>query len=298
MSASCTLPFFPLPCVFQQVEMLSKSSGSSDERTLSRVVQRVKAGTHTPMEAVAAEPSLNAHSGVERESYFRKARRHVAQLQAEGARRAASGTAAAYMAASQKAAATATVAAAAAAVAAAQKAVKAQPVDTFEEGTRRVRKTANTILSNKADKKRRVTKAFKESCVAYAGCKEAGEMTASEVCMSVALVHQLSPKSAPKPRMVKEFVRDGKVGESPGERGRKFKIGPELLDAVAAKQALSQARGVEIGSRSILHDGVMVVYICMLYPQAPMVERARGLALDVSRAAITEQGPGGRLLGP
>ena len=39
---------------------------------LIRVVQRVKAGTHTPMEAVAAEPSLNAHSGVERESYFRK----------------------------------------------------------------------------------------------------------------------------------------------------------------------------------------------------------------------------------
>jgi len=50
--------------------MLSKSSGSSDERTLSRVVQRVKAGTHTPMEAVAAEPSLNAHSGAERESYI------------------------------------------------------------------------------------------------------------------------------------------------------------------------------------------------------------------------------------
>jgi len=149
MSASCTLPFFPLPCVFQRVEMLSKSSESFDERTLSRVVQRVKAGTHTPMEAVAAEPSLNAHSGAERESYFRKVRRHVAQLKAEGARRTAAGTAAAYMAAAQKAAATA--AAAAAAVAAAQKAVKAQPVGTFEKGTRKSRKTANTILSNKAD---------------------------------------------------------------------------------------------------------------------------------------------------
>ena len=43
-------------------------------------MQRVKAGTHTPMEAAA---SLNAHSGVERESYFRKVRRHVAQLQAD-----------------------------------------------------------------------------------------------------------------------------------------------------------------------------------------------------------------------
>lgn len=229
-------------------------------------MQRVKAGTHTPMEAVAAEPSLNAHSGVERESYFRKVRRHVAQLQAESARRAAAGT---YMAAAQKAAATATVAAAAAAVAAAQKAVKAQPVDTFEEGTRRSRKTANTILSNKADKKRRVTKAFRESCIAYAGCKETREMTAGEVCMSVVLVNQLSPKSAPKPRMVKGYVRDGKVGESPGKRGRKFRIGPELLDAAAAKQALSQARGVEMGSRSILHDGVMVVYICMLNSPSP-----------------------------
>jgi len=69
---------------------------------MSRVVQRVKAGTHTPMEAVAAEPSLNANSGAERVSYFRKARRHVAQLKAEGARRAAARTAAAYMAAAKK----------------------------------------------------------------------------------------------------------------------------------------------------------------------------------------------------
>jgi hypothetical protein len=273
--------------------MLSKSSGSSDERTLSRVVQRVKAGTHTPMEAVAAEPSLNAHSGVERESYFRKLRRHVAQLKAEGARRAAAGTAAAYMAAAQKAAATAATAAAAAAaaaVAAAQKAVKAQPVDTVEKGTRKSRKTANTILSNKADKKRRVTKAFKESCVAYAGCKEAGEMTASEVCMSVALVHQLSPKSAPKPRMVKEFVRDGKVGESPGERGRKFKIGPELLDAVAAKQALSQARGVEMGSW-------WVISACYT-PKPQWGKGSAGWPWTSVGQLSPNRGPGGRLLGP
>ena len=64
------LTLLPPALRFQRVEMLSKSSGCSDERTLSRVVQRVKAGTHTPMEAVAAEPSLNAHSGAERESYI------------------------------------------------------------------------------------------------------------------------------------------------------------------------------------------------------------------------------------
>jgi len=63
-----------------EVEVLSRSSGRSDERSLSRAVQRVKAGTHTPMEAATAEPSLNAHFGAERESYFRKIRRHVAQL--------------------------------------------------------------------------------------------------------------------------------------------------------------------------------------------------------------------------
>ena len=70
-------------------------------------MQRVKAGTHTPMGAVALEPSLNAHSGVERESYFRKVRRKVAQLQAAAAQQAAAGTSAAYVAAAQKAAATA-----------------------------------------------------------------------------------------------------------------------------------------------------------------------------------------------
>ena len=62
MSASCTLPFFPLPCAFQQVEMLPKLSGSSYELTLSRVVQRVVAGTHTTVEAVASERPLNAPS--------------------------------------------------------------------------------------------------------------------------------------------------------------------------------------------------------------------------------------------
>ena len=172
------------------------------------------------------------------------------------------------MAAAQKAASTVTAAAAATVTALTHKAAKAQPVE-FKEGTRTSRKTANTIVTNKAAKQRRVTKAFRESCIAYAGCKETRDMTAGEVCMSVALVNQLCPKSAPKPRMVKGYVRDGKVGESPGKRGRKFKIGPELLDAAAAKQALSQARGVEMGSRSILHDGVMVVYICMLNSPSP-----------------------------
>ena len=69
-----------------------------------------------------------------------------------------------------------------------------------------------------------------------------------------ALVSQLSPKSAPKPGVVKGFVRDGKAGESPGKLGRKPEIGSALINAVAAKHAISQARGVEMGSRGVLQS--------------------------------------------
>ena len=120
---------------------------------------------------------------------------HLLKNARQGIWRAAAGTAAACMAATQKAAVTAT--AATAAVAATQKAVKAQPVDTFEEGTRKSRKTANTILPNKADKKLWAAMALKEARIAHASCKGAQEITAGEVCISVALVNQLSPKGAP-----------------------------------------------------------------------------------------------------
>jgi hypothetical protein len=81
------------------------------------------------------------------------------------------GTTAAIMAAAQKTAAAAVVAAAAVAMAV-QKSLKAQPMDTFEEGTRKSRKTASTVLTNKAAHKRRKTDGFKEACLAFAACTE------------------------------------------------------------------------------------------------------------------------------
>jgi len=60
-------------------------------------------------------------------------------------------------------------------------------------------------------------------------------MTAEEVCIQVALNNNPSPSRAPKPSTVKKFVREDRAGGSPGKRGRKFKTGAELLDAVAAK---------------------------------------------------------------
>ena len=160
--------------------MLSRPSGSREDAALSRVVTRVLAGTHTTTEAIVAEPSINSHDDTERRSYFRKVKRHVFKHQQEAAQEAAAGTQKAFVAAAQKAAsvaAAAAVAVAAAAVAA-EKYLKAQPVETSEEGTRKSRKTANMIVTNKAAKKRRVTKGFKEACLAYAACKEAKEMTA------------------------------------------------------------------------------------------------------------------------
>ena len=53
---------------------------------------------------------------------------------------------------------------------------------------------------------------------------------------------------------VREFVHEGKAGQSPGKPGRVCKIGPVLLDAVAAKVVISQAHGVDTGSRSVLQS--------------------------------------------
>ena len=146
--------------------MLPRPSGSRTDAALNRVVTRVLAGTHTTTEAIVAEPSLNSHDDTERQSYFRKVKRHVAKHQQEAAQEAAAGTQEAFAAAAQKAAsvAAAAVAAAAAAAAAAEKSLKTQPVETFEEGTRKSRKTASTVVTNKAAKKRRVTKGFKKAC--------------------------------------------------------------------------------------------------------------------------------------
>jgi len=123
---------------------------------LSRVVTRVLAGTHTTTETIVAEPSLNSHDDTERRSYFRKVKRHVAKHQQEAAQEAVAGTQKAFVAAAQKATSVAAAAAAAAAAVAAtaKKSLKTQPVETFEEGTCKSRKTASTIVTNKAATKK------------------------------------------------------------------------------------------------------------------------------------------------
>jgi len=110
--------------------MLSKPSGSSDERTLRRVVKCVMMGTHSTTEAILAEPLLNSQVGAERSSYFRKVKRHVTKIEAQAAQQAAAGTSAAFMVAAQKAASTVTAAAAATvtALAAAHKAPRQSPL--------------------------------------------------------------------------------------------------------------------------------------------------------------------------
>ena len=116
---------------------------------LSRAVKRVLKGTRTVTEAIVAEPSLNSNDATERPSYYRKVKRCVTKLEEQAAVAITAGTTAAIMVAAQKTAATA--------AAAVQKSLNAHPMATFEEGTRKSRKTASKVLSNKAAHKRRKT---------------------------------------------------------------------------------------------------------------------------------------------
>ena len=92
----------------------------------------------------------------------------MAKHQQEAVQEATAGTQKAFVAAAQKAASVAAAAEASAdaAAAAAEKSLKTQPVETFEEDTRKSRKMASTTAINKAAKKLRVTKGFKEACLA------------------------------------------------------------------------------------------------------------------------------------
>ena len=51
-------------------------------------------------------------------------------------------------------------------------------MDTFEEGTRKSRKTANKVLTNKAAHKRRKSDGLKEACLAFAACTETSKLPA------------------------------------------------------------------------------------------------------------------------
>ena len=122
----------------------------------------------------------------------------------------------------------ATLAATAAAVAAA-KAVKAaaapKKVAVKElTGTKMTRGQASGKRKLDKQAKRGRVKAFKTACLQYAEVKEAGGLTAQQVCSWVGNQMCQSPASAPKPGSVRKQVALGLAGESPGKRGRKFRI--------------------------------------------------------------------------
>jgi len=127
-----------------------------------------------------------------------------------------------------EAAAAAQLAATAAAVAAA-KAVKAaaapKKVAVKElTGTKMTRGQASGKRKLDKQAKRGRVKAFKTACLQYAEVKEAGGLTAQQVCSWVGNQMCQSPASAPKPGSVRKQVALGLAGESPGKRGRKFRI--------------------------------------------------------------------------
>ena len=75
---------------------------------------------------------------------------------------------------------------------------------------------------------------------------------AQQVCSWVGYQVCLSPASALKPGSARKQVALGLAGESPGKRGRKFKVGAKLLEAASLRASLSQANGAEQGGREIL----------------------------------------------
>jgi len=167
------------------------------------------------------------------EAFRRNVRKHVQKRRAANdvaeAAEAEAGTAKHYTKAAEKAAAAAQLAAAAAATAAgkAVKAAAAPKKVTVKEltGSNMTRGQASGAKKIGKQKKRTQVKAFKVACVQYAEVKEAGGLTSQQVCDWVGYQMCLSPGSTPKPAVVRKQVALGLAGESPGKRGRKFKIG-------------------------------------------------------------------------
>ena len=68
-------------------------------------------------------------------------------------------------------------------------------------------------------------------------------VTAPAVCELVGLAHGLSPNSKPKQKTVRNFVRDGRAGKSPGKKGPEPKWRPEVVHAAIHAGSISQTRG-------------------------------------------------------
>lgn len=190
------------------------------------------------------------------EGWQRLVRYHVAKLQSAEAAEAEAGTTKHYAKAAEQAAKAAQLASAAAAEASssAAKAAASSKKVTVKEltGKKMTRGQASGAKKLAKLKKRVRAKAYKTACVQYAEVKEAGGLTAQQVCDWVGYQMCLSPGSKPKADSVRKQVRNGLAGVSPGKRGPKFKVGAGLLEAVSLRLSISQANGAEFGGREIL----------------------------------------------
>ena len=211
---------------------------STDPRVLE-CVELVLAGDGTPE---ALSQALDDAGLKCTESARRNIRKHVSkrreeELAAEAAKVAkllpAEAAAKAAAAAAQLAD-LAAQSAAQAAAAAAKEAKKAKAKTPVAEvvGGRRSRKMANNVRVAAQEKEEKCKAAFKEACLTYEAQKGQPGVTAPAVCELVGLAHGLSPDSKPKHKTVKNFVREGRAGKSPGKKGPKPKWSSEVVQAV------------------------------------------------------------------
>jgi len=82
-------------------------------------------------------------------------------------------------------------------------------------GSKMTRKQASGKKELDKKKERTRVKALKAACLQFAEVKEAGGLTAQQVCDWVSYQMCLSPSSAPKPKSVRVQVAAGLAGECP-----------------------------------------------------------------------------------
>ena len=216
------------------------------------VVERVLASKCSIVSAVRAEFICFTDTKSE-DAFCRNVRRHVQNRRDADKAEAEAGTTKHYAKAAEQAAKAAQLAAGAAGAAAKSAAASSKKVTVKElTGKKMTRGQASGKKQLDKQKKRVRVEAFKTACVQFAEVKESGGLTSQQVCDWVGYQMCLSPASKPKPGTVRKQVAVGLAGVSPGKRGRKFKVGASLLEAVSLRLSISQANGAEFGGREIL----------------------------------------------
>ena len=219
---------------------------STDPRVLE-CVELVLAGDGTPeaLSQALEDAGLKCTESARRNIRKHVSKRREEKLAAEAAKVAKLLPAEAAAKAAAQLADLAAQSAAQAAAAAAKEAKKAKAKTPVAEvvGGRRSRKMANNVRVAAQEKEEKCKAAFKEACLTYEAQKGQPGVTAPAVCELVGLAHGLSPDSKPKHKTVKNFVREGRAGKSPGKKGPKPKWRPEVVQAVIHAGSISQVHG-------------------------------------------------------